>query len=259
MSISWRIALFAVGVAAVMAVPSRAQSPRNAAYEPGAVAAEQVRARRLAEAVAGTVKLLDEGNPQGRLDQMSAAAAGSWAHAFLKRMQACQPLWAGMLAAARENRPGDLAMAALKGHLVVDGLIGDVWAKGDQLEGALLKVLSSKRPDVRKMEAAQRELEISSALSNYLIGALDTFDVSLQAIVEWGPAESRRQAFAAIANERGAAHKTRARLDSPLRLGYAAEDDPTAKTAAAARMAELGVPLTEPSPTPATAASPSAN
>jgi hypothetical protein len=207
-----------------------------------------------AAALAGPVTLRDVGNPTGPLAQLAAAAGGSWAHEFLKRMEPCAPVWSAMLAAARENRPADLALAALKGHLIVDRLIGDAWAKGDQLEGALLDVLRSKRPSMGKMAAAQRDLEISSALNNYLISALDTFDLALQAVVELAPAEARRQAFTAIANERGTAQKTRGRLDSMLRVGYAAESDPMAKAAAAARMAELGVPLAVASPKPAGAA-----
>lgn len=236
------------------AVRRPAPRPSPAAKAPARDVEGEERARQLAEELQSIAKALKESDPAGSLATLAAQAASHWPGPYFEKMKACVPHWQEMSSAAETGRPSDLARAALQGHMIVDALFVEVSDRSQENESKLMAILAKDKPNLKELERARKELELGPVTTNYLLVALDTFDMAIQAVAGNGPSDVQATLLEEIATRLPDVKQTRGRLESLLRTLHERQRDPAARRAAAARMAALNVPLTLPSPSPSPSA-----
>jgi hypothetical protein len=233
---------------------SRAAAQTGARTAPAKAAAsrpsEEERARKLAEGLAATAKVIEDTQAGEKLGQMAEAAKESWTSPYVQRLTACTPLLAEMHKAAQEGRAADLAQAALQGHLVVDSVYEDTTVKLQEYKAAFLQLLVKSDPDHGPLDRAGRDLDAGTKLTSFFASIMDLFDFPIPIVLQYGPAAAQASTFTAVADGLPRVKPSRGRLEGWLRLGYEQQADPAAKKQAAARMAALNVPLAAPKANP---------
>ncbi len=227
---------------AVAQTAARAAAAKGAAARPS----EAERAGRLAEGLASTAKMIDAARPQHSIQQLVEASREAWTGPYVQRLTACGPLLSEMQKAAQEGRAGDLAQAALQGHLVVDAVYDEASAKTQEHKTAYLQMVIKNDPDRGPLDKAGQDMDMGVQLLSYLTATLDLFDFPLQTVLEHAPSAVQSSIFAAVADGLPQAKPSRARLENMLRLGYEQQADPAARKQAAARLTALNIPLKAP-------------
>jgi hypothetical protein len=225
----------------------RAEAQASARKPPAAAKAarpsEEERARQLAEGLAATVKMLEKTRAEHGVQQMADMSREAWTGPYAQRLAACAPIVDEMLKAAQENRPADLAQAAVKGHLVVDALYDEVSARTQDHKTRWMELFVQKERDREALDKAGKDMEVGTTFTSYVAATMDVFDFPIQVVLQHAPSAAQASTFAAVADGLASAKPSRARLEGMLRLGYEQQADPAARKQAAAQMAALNVPL----------------
>ena len=161
---------------------------------------EEERARKLAEGLAATAKVIEDTQAGEKLGQMAEAAKESWTSPYVQRLTACTPLLARCTRPRRRARAADLCPGRPAGApLVVDSVYEDTTVKLQEYKAAFT-VARQKRSRPRPARQGGARPDAGTKLTSFFASIMDLFDFPIPIVLQYGPVAAQASTFTAVAD-----------------------------------------------------------